>query len=144
MYRQGRTTSRIRGTTPASEAAARHMRQNPTPAEEALWQALKGRQLHGLKFRRQHPVGLSVLDFYCPACQLVVEVDGEGHEEQRDHDEARSQQLGDHDYRVLRFRNDEVMNHLNAVLEQIWQAATSVQTLSCSCTPHAGDKPPCA
>lgn len=69
-------TKRIRGTTP-DIVAARRLRQNLTPAEKSLWQALKNRQLNGLKFRCQHPVGLFIVDFYCPQCRLVIELDGD-------------------------------------------------------------------
>jgi len=76
MELRHKTTSRIRGTTPEIEAAARRLRRNMTPAEQKLWNALRGKQLDGLKFRAQHPVGPFVLDFWCPARKLVVEVDG--------------------------------------------------------------------
>jgi very-short-patch-repair endonuclease len=119
MDRQGKTTTRIRGTTPEIEAAARNMRRNMTPAEQVLWEALKGRQVAGLKFRCQHPVGPFILDFYCPARKLVVEVDGGVHDGQAEYDEARTQQLNDYGYQVLRFRNDEVLNNLDSVLVRV-------------------------
>jgi len=125
MDRQGKTTTRIRGTTPEIEAAARNLRQNMTPAEQVLWEALKGRQVAGLKFRCQHPVGPFILDFYCPARKLVVEVDGGVHDGQAEYDAARTQQLNDYGYQVLRFRNDEVLNDLDSVLERVRQVALS-------------------
>jgi very-short-patch-repair endonuclease len=126
LNRQAKITNRIRGTTPEIEAAARRLRQNMTPAEQTLWQALKGRQLAGLKFRPQHPVGPFILDFYCPARKLVVELDGGVHDEQVNYDEARARQLNDYGYRVLRFRNQEVLNDLDSVLERILDVALSV------------------
>jgi very-short-patch-repair endonuclease len=93
----------IRGTTPVVEQAARDMRRAPTAAEEKLWGALRGNQVAGLKFRRQHPVGRFVLDFYCPACKLVVEVDGDVHDEQQERDAARTRVLEAYGYCVLRF-----------------------------------------
>lgn len=123
MSQRRKTTPRIRGTTPEIEAAARRMRRNMTPAEKKLWKALKGKKLGGLKFRAQHPVGPFILDFYCPACKLVVELDGDVHEEQAGYDEARTQQLQDYGYRVIRFRNEEVLTDLPSVLEQILEAA---------------------
>jgi len=125
MDRQGKTTTRIRGTTPEIEAAARNLRQNMTPAEQILWEALKGRQVTGLKSRCQHPVGPFILDFYCPARKLVVEVDGGVHDSQAEYDEARTQQLNDYGYQVLRFRNDEVLNNLDSVLERVRQVVLS-------------------
>ena len=79
MDSRDKTTPRIRGTTPVVEAAARRLRRNMTPAEQKLWGALRNRQLDGLKFRPQHPMGAFILDFWCPARKLVVEVDGGVH-----------------------------------------------------------------
>lgn len=78
-----RNSPRIRGTTRQVEQAARHLRRNLTPAEAYLWNALRCRQLVGLKFRCQHPVGRFIVDFYCPSCKLVIEVDGEIHTQQK-------------------------------------------------------------
>jgi very-short-patch-repair endonuclease len=123
MSQRSKTTPRIRGTTPEIEAAARRLRRNMTPAERKLWEALKGKKLGGLKFRPQHPVGPFILDFYCPARKLVVELDGGVHEEQAGYDEARTDQLENYGYRVIRFRNEEVLENLPAVLERILEAA---------------------
>ncbi len=112
---------RIRRTTPEIEEAARRLRKNMTSAEAHLWSALKGKQLAGLKFRRQHPVGSFILDFYCPACKLVIEVDGEIHNYQTDRDRARTSKLEEHGYTVLRFRNEQVLNNLPEVLVEIKQ-----------------------
>ncbi len=125
MTLPNKTTPRIRGTTPEIEAAARRLRQNMTPAELKLWDALKNRQLDGLKFRRQHPVGPFILDFWCPARKLVIELDGEVHEKQKDYDEARTRQLEDYGYRVMRFRNEEVLTDLPAVLDRIREVVRS-------------------
>ena len=65
---------RVRGISPELQAAARELRRQMTPAEARLWEALRDRRLAGLKFRRQHGVGTSVLDFYCRSAKLVVEV----------------------------------------------------------------------
>lgn len=116
-------TGRIRGTTPEMESAALRMRWQPTPAEARLWQALRGQKLNGLRFRHQHPVGSFILDFYCPACKLVVELDGAVHSSQQAADAARTQQLEAHGYRVIRFHNDQVFKDLDGVLRQIERAA---------------------
>ena len=99
------------------------MRRNPTPAEATLWQALSGRKLQGLKFRRQHPVGRVILDFYCPTCKLAVEVDGDVHAAQHEHDASRTDELAKYGYRVIRFNNDDVLHNLEAVLNCIERAA---------------------
>ena len=118
-----KTTDRIRGTTPEIESAARRHRRDMTPAEQKLWESLKGRQLGGLKFRRQHPVGRFILDFYCPAHKLVIELDGEVHQEHEHYDNARTEKLVEFGYRVIRFRNQDVFDDLDSVLERILQAA---------------------
>jgi very-short-patch-repair endonuclease len=124
MDPRDKTTPRIRGTTPDVEHAARKLRRALTPAEQRLWQAIRGRQLGGLKFRCQHPVGWFVLDFYCPACKLAIELDGGGHEEaeQALRDSLRDEQLAAYGYRVLRFTNEEVLNDMTAVLHRISRA----------------------
>lgn len=123
MNSTDKTTSHIRGTTPEIQAAARRLRRNMTPAEKKLWQALKGKQLDGLKFRAQHPVGPFILDFYCPTCKLVVELDGSVHEGQANYDDARTQHLHHYNYRVIRFCNEEVLQNLPSVLKRILEAA---------------------
>ncbi|UJB71416.1 endonuclease domain-containing protein [Acaryochloris sp. 'Moss Beach'] len=114
---------RIRGTTPAVVAAARRLRLNLTPAEQKLWKALQKRQLSGLKFRCQHAIGLFIVDFYCPQCRLVIELDGDIHNQQVEYDQARTEQLNQLGYRVIRFHNSDVMHHLDHVLQQIRYAS---------------------
>jgi very-short-patch-repair endonuclease len=103
-------------------SAARGFRQTPTRGEESLWRALKGGQLHECKFRRQHPVGPFVVDFFCASAQLVVEIDGPVHDTQRDRDDERQQLLETRGYRVLRIRSDDVENDLSGVLTRILEA----------------------
>ena len=109
----------IRGTTPEIQQAAQKLRQNLTPAEVRLWQALRNKQVKGLRFRCQHPVGNFILDFYCPSIKLAIEVDGEIHSRQVEYDDARTNKLQEHGYRVLRFSNEEVMNDLPKIIEAI-------------------------
>ena len=103
--------------------AARALRQRSTPAEDKLWEALRGRRLSGLKFRRQHPIGPFVLDVFCVEHQLVVEVDGSIHKtpDQVAHDTARTGYLTDRGLNVLRFTNAEVERDLPGVLKRILQ-----------------------
>ena len=100
------------------------MRREPTEAEQVLWGALQKKQVAGLKFRRQHPVGRFVLDFYCPSIKLVVEVDGGIHDSQLERDAARTRALEAYGHQVLRFTNDEVMRNLPSVLQRISAAAS--------------------
>ena len=116
-------SNRLRKNSIELQSAAREMRKEPTPAEKVLWTALRGRAL-GFRFRRQHPVGRFVLDFYCPIHKLVVEVDGEVHDSQPERDEERTAVIEAHGYRVVRFHNEEVLENLPSVLERIRAAAS--------------------
>jgi very-short-patch-repair endonuclease len=98
---------------------ARDMRHNPTPAEDALWQRLRRNALHGFHFRRQHPVGHFIADFFCAEARLVVEVDGAIHDQQEEYDQLRQAYIESLGLRVIRFTNDEVLQQLEAVLERI-------------------------
>jgi very-short-patch-repair endonuclease len=116
--------TRVRGTTAELIRRAQTMRRNMTPAEARLWEGLRGRQLSGLRFRAQHAVGPFILDFYCPAQRLVIEVDGPVHQGQQDEDCMRTEHLAAYGYRVLRFSNDEVLEDLGSVLLRIAAAST--------------------
>jgi very-short-patch-repair endonuclease len=100
------------------------MRSQPTPAEQRLWQALRGGRLHGLKFRRQHAIGRFIVDFYCVRAALVVEIDGQIHSEQCDADQERQGYIEAMGLSVVRFSNDQVMENLDTVLQTIRTAAT--------------------
>lgn len=90
-----------------------------------LQEALRGSRLHGLRFRRRHPVGKFVLDSYCSHSKLVVELDGGVHDAQVEQDAARTAYLGTCGYRVIWFRNEDILTDLPAVLEQITDFAHS-------------------
>lgn len=117
---------RIRGVSLLIQERALALRRRMTPAEQVLWQALRRREL-GIRFRRQHPVGRTILDFYAPACKLVVEVDGPIHAYQRERDEARTKHLEAYGYTVMRITNNEVMNNLGGVLERIRAKIVALQ-----------------
>ena len=106
---------------------ARIMRKEPTEAEKKLWGVLRRRQLEGLYFRRQRPIGIFVLDFYCEEKNLAVEVDGEIHldSEQNKYDQIRTEFLTERGVRVLRFQNKEVMENLGWVLSEIKKQISS-------------------
>jgi len=97
---------------------AREQRRNPTRAEKALWQALRRRAL-GVKFRRQHPIGEFVLDFYCEEARLAVEIDGPVHAGQVGYDRWRDEQIGERKIRVLRVASGDVEADVRGVLERI-------------------------
>jgi len=101
---------------------ALQLRRNMTDAERKLWAALRDRRLGGIKFRRQHPLGPYVLDFFSEAHKLVIEVDGGQHTADADRDAKRTGWLNAHGCRVLRFWNNEVLANLPGVLAEICRA----------------------
>jgi very-short-patch-repair endonuclease len=100
----------------------RTLRTNMTDAEQRLWRHLRGKQMSGFKFRRQHPFGNCILDFVCLDAMLVVEVDGGHHSERTDADNIRTAMLKGAGFRVLRFWNNQVLQELEVVKEVIWTA----------------------
>lgn len=104
----------------------RKLRSNMPKAEVMLWARLKGKQLGGLKFRRQYSIGSYVVDFYCPAVRLVVEVDGETHLDSvaKIQDAERQRAIEAVGLRVIRVLNTDVYQNLEGVLEQILHEAT--------------------
>ncbi|OQW76925.1 MAG: ATP-dependent helicase HrpA [Proteobacteria bacterium ST_bin11] len=98
---------------------ARSLRKNQTDAERVIWQQLRNRQLLGCKFRRQQVIGPFIVDFVCLEPQLVIEIDGGQHADQREYDQNRSQYLQQVGYTVLRFWNNEVLQYTPAVMEAI-------------------------
>ncbi len=104
---------------PEIRQRARKLRKSSTPAEEKLWQALRNRNLAGFKFRRQHPIGPYIADFYCAEVRLIVELDGGGHLDQMEYDQNRTDWLEEQGYRVIRFWNDDVLNYLDDVAKEI-------------------------
>ena len=97
---------------------ARALRRAMTPAERALWELLRDRGL-GYKFRRQHPIGPFVADFFCRAANLVVEVDGPYHDARRAYDRQRDDWLRAAGLRILRLANELVLHHPERALQRI-------------------------
>lgn len=99
----------------------REMRHEPTPAEEALWQRLRGRRLNQAKFRRQHAIASFIVDFVCIEARLIVEVDGIIHEspDHQAYDESRQRMLENMGYQLLRFSYGEVLQQMEGVLAAI-------------------------
>lgn len=98
---------------------ARHFRKEPTKSESILWQALRGKKLDGVKFRRQQPIGNFIVDFYNSAYCLVVEVNGSVHESQVELDQARQEILEQLGLTVLRVNAEEVEKNLPSILQKI-------------------------
>ena len=99
----------------------RELRNDLTPAEARLWVSLKGRQLEGRKFRRQHSIGPYILDFYCPSEYLAVELDGDLHYSAAAefYDEERTLFCNYYGVKVIRFENQWVYTQPESVLESI-------------------------
>ena len=106
---------------------SRSLRCNMTDAEQHLWQFLRRKQINGWQFYRQKPLGAYIIDFYCAAAQLVVELDGSQHFEvaQQQSDQQRDAFLQSLGLRVLRFDNRQVLLETDAVLEVIRQIPPS-------------------
>ena len=98
---------------------ARLMRSDPAPAEAKLWRCLRDRQMSGYKFRRQRPMSPYIADFCCVALRLVIELDGDSHADTAEYDARRTARLERGGYRVIRFVNDDVNRHLDAVLDEV-------------------------
>ncbi|MGY3498405.1 endonuclease domain-containing protein [Bradyrhizobium sp. USDA 4502] len=108
-------------STSIRRAAAKKLRANTTPHERILWRALRELPTDGTHFRRQAPIGPYVVDFFCPAKRLIVELDGHHNDDEvAKRDRARQEWLEREGYRVVRFWNSEVSEDLNAVLERIY------------------------
>jgi very-short-patch-repair endonuclease len=101
---------------------ARELRKGMTDAERLLWSRLRRRQVHGLRFRPQHPIGPYIADFACTERRLVVELDGGQHVQRKVQDTARSRWLGEKGYRVLRFWNNDVLTNIDAVVHAVASA----------------------
>ncbi len=103
---------------------ARELRQKQTDAEKALWMRLRSRQLQGVKFRRQQPIGLYIVDFASFERKLIIEIDGGQHNEEtiKERDEKRTIGLNESGYQIIRFWNNEVLTNLEGVLERIREA----------------------
>ena len=99
------------------------LRKEPSEAEKKLWRLVRRQQLAGLGFRRQHAIGSYVLDFYCPALKLAVELDGGQHAEaaQAAHDRRRTRWLSESGIKVLRFWNNDVLGNIEGVLTVLMQ-----------------------
>jgi|SRR5687768_16180162 very-short-patch-repair endonuclease len=103
-------------------AAAKKLRASTTPHERILWRALKELPVEGTHFRRQAPIGRYVVDFFCPAKHLIIELDGGHHndDETAKRDLERQRWLEREGYRVIRFWNSDISGDLTAVLERIY------------------------
>ena len=117
------------GASPDIIAKARVLRKNMTRAETILWEQLRRKTVEGLRFRRQHPVDRFILDFYCHPIRLAIEIDGAVHDnpDQSEYDEGRTAELERLGIQVLRFRNEEIMENIDYVIDTIQSLVLSLQ-----------------
>ncbi len=101
---------------------SKQLRREMTGPEKTLWHEIRGRRLGGLKFRRQYPIENFVVDFYCHEHKLIIELDGDSHNERFEYDRSRQIRLEKLGFRVERFDNDEVLKELDSVLDSILRA----------------------
>lgn len=113
-------------------ARARILRKRLTEAEQIMWDILRSQKLGGYKFRRQHPIGPYVVDFYCAKNQVVIELDGQSHNdiEIRKNDDIRTRYLGGRGIRVIRFLNAEVKHLPGLISDRILSELNSLIPLS--------------
>jgi len=112
---------------PTLKERRRELRRSQTDAEKAFWARVRNKQFLGMKFFRQYGVGPYILDFYCPAIKLAVELDGGQHnqDENREYDAARSAYLKANGIEVIRYWNNEVLCEIDGVLTQLEQKVGS-------------------
>lgn len=105
---------------------AKELRQNMTPSEKKLWKVLRNRKFLNLKFRRQHPISEYIVDFYCPEKKQIIELDGGIHNipEEKENDEIRENELEKFGLKMVRFKNNEVLEHLDKVLTKLERILT--------------------
>ena len=106
---------------------ARTLRKNMTDSELKLWSRIRRKQMFGLQFYRQRPIGNYIVDFYCPLAELVLEVDGSGHLNKPEikKDYYRDSYLKQQGIKVLRFNNLQILNQLDGVIEKVYRTIAS-------------------
>jgi len=108
--------------TPIKIQRAKELRRQMTQEEKILWQHLRANRLNGLHFRRQQIIDGFIADFYCHTARLVIEVDGQIHQQQAEYDAERDRLLSARGLRLLRIKNEEVRQNLERVLMRISNA----------------------
>jgi very-short-patch-repair endonuclease len=100
---------------------AKYLRSHMTPAEIKIWNFVKGKNIHGQRFRSQHPLGVYIADFYSHSIRLIIEIDGDIHngESHKKYDNERTRDLNNWEIDVIRFTNDQVFNNFEMVQQQI-------------------------
>ena len=118
-------------TYPLLKEFALHHRSNPTQAEEVLWNLVKGKNLEGFKFRRQHIIGNYIADLVCLDRRLIIELDGLQHQlpENKESDEDRTLWFGMKGFKVIRFNNEDILNKTEEVVDKILTTLNNQQSI---------------
>ena len=109
---------------------AKALRKNHTEAERLIWGFLKAKQVGGLKFKRQAPIGIYIADFVCFDAKLIVEIDGGQHSSEASKDFERTAWLQSQGFKVLRFWNNDVLGNTDAVMAVVWENVAGASPLS--------------
>ncbi|MBN2188752.1 MAG: TM0996/MTH895 family glutaredoxin-like protein [Chitinispirillaceae bacterium] len=131
-YEKSKVCGRYRKFKNEEKLRIYEFRDNPTPAEKALWEIVGNNQIRNLRFRRQHKIGQFIVDFYCHKAGLVVEVDGGIHEKRKAEDSVRSGFLKSLGLAVLMFTNNEVLDNIGQVRKRIEDFITTMSNLPLS------------
>jgi very-short-patch-repair endonuclease len=109
--------------------AAKYLRKTETKAEKLLWARLRNRQVDGLKFRRQHPIGYFITDFYCHEIKLIKELEGKIHnkKEQKEYDKLRKELINSWEYNISTFKNEQIYNDIEKVILTIKKIAKKLK-----------------
>jgi very-short-patch-repair endonuclease len=107
------------GAAPATFQKARQLRNKTTTAEQLLWKRVKGKQICNARFRRQHPISKFIVDFYCHAAKLIIEIDGKIHLKNKEYDKERTDILKSYNLEVIRFSNMEIETNIEKVIKKI-------------------------
>ena len=110
---------------------AHELRQIMTFAEKIMWDELKNKRLFKVRFRRQHPIDIFIVDFYCHELKLAIEIDGEIHSEDEviEYDDGRTHDIEKFGIKILRFTNDQVFNHRSIIIKEILKTISQLTTL---------------
>ena len=115
--------------SPEKIKRAKELRQKMTPAEKTLWEHLRAKRFHSLKFRRQQIIEGFIVDFYCHPLGLVIEVDGEIHDKQKEYDRDREKILSAKGLTILRFTNKQIIENIELVLTAIAEKLEEIEDL---------------
>lgn len=107
------------GASQNIKSKAKELRKNPTRQEKLLWEKIRRRQLNGMHFRKQHRYNIYILDFFCFKANLAIEVEGKIHLKKKEYDTERTRFLESSGLEVLHFRNEDIENRIDWVIEII-------------------------